>query len=242
MITKDEVLSASPQTNTESNKNETNNNLQAEGNDVKLQLTGNECQFNRPGVSDETLRKAGIHRVTADEAFELCGLHKSGIWIPYSDINGKPVMVNGKPYGRLRLDEPTDNCKYSQATNSGSHAYLPFPFTKEFKQGIDLFITEGCFKCLSLVETTEYKAVALPGLYGYAHGELLPELKAALDFLKPSRVLFIGDSDTCLNYRFSIAAVKLAELIKPIPLLLPRLPLNGPKGIDDLKESINHEI
>jgi hypothetical protein len=176
--------------------------------------------------------------VTADEAFELCGLHKSGIWIPYSDINGKPVMVNGKPYGRLRLDEPTDNCKYSQATNSGSHAYLPFPFIQEFKQGIDLFLTEGEFKNLSLVESS-YQAVGLPGLYGYAHGELLPELKAALDFLKPSRVLFIGDSDTCLNYRFSIAAVKLAELIKPIPLLLPRLPLNGTKGIDDLKEALS---
>ncbi len=231
--------SGSQRTGTEGCKIESEYNLQAECNDVKLPLNGNACQFQRPGVSDEFLIKAGIRRVTSDEAFELCGLHKSGIWIQYYDIDGMPVIVNGKPYGRLRLDEPTDNCKYLQAPNSGCHAYLPFPFIQEFKQGIDLFITEGCFKCLSLAETTKYQAVALPGLYGYAHGELLPELKAALDFLKPSRLLFIGDSDTCLNYRFSIAAVKLAGMIKPIPLFLPRLPLNGPKGLDDLKESLS---
>ena len=238
MTTEQETLSASLQTNTESDKNETMINLTAEGNAVKSQLSGNEYQFNRPGIQDEFLIKARNRHVNAEEALELCGLRKSGIWIPYSDINGNPVIINGRPYGRLRLDEPTDNCKYLQAPDSGSHAYVPFPFIQEFKQGIDLFITEGCFKCLSLVEA-QYQAVALPGLFAYAHGELLPELKAALDFLKPSRVLFIGDSDTCLNYRFSIAAVKLAELIKPIPLLLPRMPLNGPKGIDDLKESLS---
>lgn len=192
----------------------------------------------RPGISQETIIKAAIRRVKAIEALNLVGIEAEGILIPYFEINGEPVLLNnGKPYGRLRLDEPTDDRKYTQATKSGSHAYL-VPFIREFKEGLDLFLTEGEFKCLALIESG-YQAVALPGLYGYVEDELLPELKAALDFLKPSRVFFIGDSDTCLNYLFSIAAVKLAELIKPIPLLLPRLPLIGPKGIDDLKEELS---
>lgn len=66
----------------------------------------NPPKFNRPGISDETLIKAGISRVTAEEAQKLCGFAAAGIWIQYFDIDGKPIVSNGRPYGRLRLDKP----------------------------------------------------------------------------------------------------------------------------------------
>ena len=66
-------------------------------------------------------------------------------------------------------------------------------------------------------------------------------MKDAITHLQPEKIVFVGDSDTSLNYRFSIAAVNLAKLVAPIPVLLPRLPLNGPKGIDDVREAVSHE-
>lgn len=193
--------------------------------------------LSRPGISRETLLLVGIKWVSAEEAFKLCGIYESGIWIPYLDIHGNPIIIKGKAYGRLRLDKPIGDMKYYQAPDTGSRVYMPWTFLDRYKPHEFLYLAEGEFKCLSIAEEG-YQSAALPGFYGYAHGELLPELKALLDKLRPSKIYFIGDNDTCLNFRFSIAAVKLAELVSPIPIYLPRLPLNGPKGIDDLKETL----
>ena len=150
------------------------------------------------------------------------------------------IIINGREYGRLRLDEPRGDMKYYQAPDSGSHVYIPYPFASSYKPNEPLYLTEGEFKSLALVEEN-YQSASLPGFYGYAHGELLPDLEALLDKAQPSKIYFIGDSDTCLNYRFSVAACKLAALVAPIPVLLPRLPINGQKGIDDLKCEVKHE-
>ena len=194
----------------------------------------------RPGISLDTLELAGVRRVGEEEAYRLCRLSASGAWILYQDVDGKPVLVNDKPYGRLRLDEPRGNMKYYQVPDSGSHVYIPYPFVERYKSGEPLYLTEGELKTLALAEEG-YPSAALPGFYSYAHGELLPELKALLNKLQPSKIYFIGDNDTSLNFRFSIAAVKLAELVAPIPVFLPRLPLNGPKGIDDFKAEVERE-
>jgi len=191
----------------------------------------------RPGISAETLFRAGVRHVGADEAFTLCGMRASGIWIPYFYINGNPIVIDGKPYGRLRLDNPRQDQKYHQESGSGCHPYMPSMLNGKWIQGQELFLTEGEFKTLALSESG-YQTIGLPGFYGYSDGEILPELAEALDFLKPSSVLFIGDSDTCFNFRFPVAAVRLAKLIAPIPLMLPRLPLTGPKGVDDVKETL----
>ena len=52
-------------------------------------------------------------------------------------------------------------------------------------------------------------------------------------------ILFVGDSDTATNLDFSRSAHFLAATLMPIPVRLPRLAVNGPKGIDDFKESRN---
>jgi hypothetical protein len=50
----------------------------------------------------------------------------------------------------------------------------------------------------------------------------------------------LGDSDTATNFAFARNALFLANAIKPLPVLLPRLPVNGPgKGIDDCRAALN---
>lgn len=188
----------------------------------------------RPGITNNTLCMAAIKRVSAEEASSLCDLSAEGIWIPYCSRIGNTILINGNPYGRLRIGEPVDEKKYHQALGTGSHAYLPFPFAEDYKAGKPLFLTEGEFKCLSLAESG-YQAAALPGFYGYTNGEIIPELKELIDAVPPSKIYFIGDNDTCLNHLFPVAVMRFAEMVYPIPVYLPRIHLDMPKGIDDVK-------
>ncbi len=199
-------------------------------------------EVKRPGLPPEIMNAAEISWVSHAEAYVKCGLEEAGIWIPYFGIDGAPLEVGGRRYGRLRLDSPRGDMKYFQPPNSGVHAYLPpSDLLKDDGAASDLFLTEGEFKALALIDAG-YLAVGLPGFFAYTSDEgrhvLLPELKCFLDRMRPPRIFFVGDSDTALNHYFSIAAVTLAELVSPIPVLLPRLPLGGPKGVDDLKEAL----
>ena len=193
----------------------------------------------RPGISAEMLARAGVRRVSAAEAHELCGLEQGGLWLRYRTLDGEAVLDNGKVYGRLRLDKPQGSKKYHQAFGTGVHAYVP-PGLENQPTGGDLTGVEGEFKAMSLTEAG-FPAIGLSGFFGFAQKggeELVPELAAAIARLKPARILFSGDSDTALNYQFSVAAVRFAQRVHPIPVYLPRIPLNGPgKGADDCREA-----
>ena len=70
----------------------------------------NDGEIRRPGVSAEFLRARGVRHVEAEEAKALLGFPTSdgGLWIPYASFDGEgPLMVDGKQYGRLRLDKPS---------------------------------------------------------------------------------------------------------------------------------------
>ena len=192
----------------------------------------------RPGISKEGLATAGVVQVSAQEAAALCCLAEDGLFIPYRTLDEAAVVDGGKPYGRLRLENPREAKKYHQALDTTVHAYLP-PRLKTAAVGGDLFLIEGEFKALSLMEAG-FPAVGLSGFFGFAlkGGEdLAPELAETIERLKPARILFCGDSDTALNYQFAQAAVRLATMVAPVPLLLPRLPYDGPgKGADDCRE------
>ncbi len=200
----------------------------------------------RPGIRPETLRQSRIRRVTAEEAEKLCKCGKSGIWIPYLTLQGHSVLDGGEPYGRLRKDTDAPN-KYHQERDTAAYIYIPSGFAVKFcSSHLEfLIVVEGEFKALSLFED-DYPAIAFPGFFGYSSDrtvntrELLPDLKELLDVYTPGKVYFVGDGDTSLNVKFSIAALNLAKLLDPIPLYLPRLPLNGPKGVDDVKEALLH--
>jgi DNA polymerase-1 len=175
----------------------------------------------RPGISDEFLAKAGV-TVLADPA----RLH-----IPYHDIAG-----NFTDHFRDRFKSPVTGTdgkeqRYSQPFQSGMYAYLPpFPFAK----GEDLYLTEGEFKGLALCEAG-YNAVALPGLYCYCDQVLLPELRDAVELIAPPTIFFIGDADTLFNLDFYRSAAFLADAFPNIPVRLIQPPLDGPKGVDDVR-------
>jgi len=188
----------------------------------------------RPGISPATLVLAGIRRVSSGEAFELCGLPASGIWIPYFDAQGRTITINGREYGRLRLDEPRGDMKYYQPPDSGSHVHIPYPFAGSYKPDEPLYLTEGEFKSLALAEDG-YNSAALPGFYGYQDGEIIPELKELMDAITPSRIYIVGDNDTSMNHLFSVAVMRFAMMVHPIGVFLPRIPLDMSKGIDDVK-------
>jgi hypothetical protein len=201
---------------------------------------------NRPGISSKVLQLARIRRVDAADAEQLCGLAQPGNWIPYFDLSGTEVIEDGRPYGRLRLDTPIGEMKYFQRRDSGVHAYLPPPLSVTVPRG-DLFIIEGEFKALALSESG-FPAIGSSGFYGWrkrdeeGQASLVHEFADVVAHLRPSRILFCGDSDTALNYQFADAAVSLARLVA-VPVLLPRIPIGGPgKGADDCKETLGTEF
>lgn len=199
----------------------------------------------RPGISNGMLARAGVQRVSAAESMTLCGEEAGGLWLPYRDPSGGAIMDGNKPYGRLRLDRPKDSKKYHQAAGTTVHVYLPPEPTTPPDAGGDLFIIEGEFKSLSLAEAG-FAAVGISGFYGFAMkggAELVPELAGVTEKLKPARIFFCGDSDTALNSQFAVAAVRLAKLLQPIPVWLPRMPRNGPgKGADDCREVLKESF
>lgn len=187
----------------------------------------------RPGISAATLAALGICHVGADEAFELIGQRFAGLYIPYG------VHVGGKPFGRLRLDRPEADRKYTQGADSGVHPYIPALPGLETQP--DLVIVEGEFKAIALCEAG-IRAIGISGFYGFMHeGEWCPRLAKHLKEHPPERILFLGDNDTALNFHFSDAAVKLAALASAVPVSLPRIPLSMPKGVDDCREQLGIE-
>ena len=198
------------------------------------------CAVVRPGIASQVLATAGVRPVSADEASSLCGHHHAGLWLPYHTLDGQPVMVDGKAYGRLRLEVPTGGMKYAQAPKTGVHAYFPPGLSALVHDGVALTIVEGEFKALALV-AVGIPAIGISGFYGFqvaGGGALLPEIAAFMRERSFLRVAFLGDTDTALNWQFADAACKLRDLLPGIRVVLPRLPLDGPKGADDCIEAM----
>jgi hypothetical protein len=192
----------------------------------------------RPGISPAMLERAGVWPVTGVEAEALCGLAEPGLFLPYRTIDGSTILDQGKPYGRLRLQNPQSSKKYHQAFGTTVHVYLPPELGDDFASR-PMHIVEGEFKALALTEAG-FPAIGISGFFGFAEkgGEkLVPELATVMERLKPARIFFCGDSDTALNYQFAIAAIRAAKLLAPAQMLLPRIPIGGPgKGVDDCRE------
>ena len=146
------------------------------------------------------------------------------------------MIVKDRPFCRIRLDKPLNGAKYLQARDTGSQLFIPQgpPFWKE------LVIVEGEFKAMSLCEAG-IRAVGIGGITSaMKDGELIADLDRILRKYPIEKVLFLGDSDTALNFDFSREACKLAKkLPEGCILRLPRIPLSAPgKGIDDIRESL----
>lgn len=218
----------------------------------------------RPGISDATLERLEIRRVTASEAKVYTGTYDSGIYIPF-----KGVECFGGPYGRLRYDKPQGDKKYHQRAGSKVHNYIQDGLT--LHNG-DLIFVEGEFKAISLTEAG-FPAVGtsgfhswgknikfIPGLpledrdetdvltkkekeQGLGHKVLHRETVQLLKKLSPKRVVFVGDPDTALNLSFGNAMCSFADLLPELPLAIVRIPYDAPhgKGVDDIRESMGQD-
>lgn len=187
------------------------------------------------------LDAAGVREVEANEARTAIGYESPGLLIPYRNPDGSPLTVNGTPFCRLRLRNPSAGAKYLSPAGSGSQVYFPPDLRALLLPGCVLGIVEGEFKALALVEAG-FPAVGIGGISSACprsesgEPELLPALAHLVAEVRPSRIAFIGDSDTCLISDFAREAVKLAKLAG-VPVVLPRIPLDAPgKGPDDLRE------
>lgn len=193
--------------------------------------------ISRPGIRPETLESLGIRHVDSAQAKELCGIAASGIWIPFSK-----TFDLGKPYGRLRLAESYNGRKYHQQSGSNVHAYIPECLAPV---GGDLVIVEGEFKAICLNESG-IPAVGISGFFGWGRKtndqwELLPEVLQLIEGKNVTRLLFLGDSDTSLNWQFCVAAIALTKAAD-IPVVLPRIRLDAPgKGVDDVKATMTED-
>ncbi len=191
-------------------------------------------EINRAGISPETLRVAGIRFSDKPEP--------RSIEIPYHDPHGKPT---GFCRWRLPRERPNGQ-KYHQLPDTGTRAYIPPPL-HSFAPSGDLVIVEGEFKALALIEAG-IKAIGLPSFNTYTRDDkddpqLMEGIADAIRYTKPDRILFLGDSDTATNYEFARNAVFLSNTAKPIPVVLPRIPVGGPgKGIDDCREALGAEF
>jgi putative DNA primase/helicase len=208
--------------------------------------------FNRPGVSDDFLARAGCHHVGGDECVKLYGCRAEGIAIPFHLLDGQPIGDNKKPFARIRLYDGTQSQKYHQRGGSGTHIYIPHNF-RALARGATLVLTEGEFKALSLAEDG-FAAIGLPGISGAMRNvdgepKLHNELVEVMEFYKPVRVLFLGDSDAVLNSDFSREAAKLHKVLFDSKqfsfiqeLRVAVCLLGGPKGADDVRGAMGTEF
>jgi len=188
----------------------------------------------RPGVSNESLAANGIGRVNGLYAAKYIGYETSGILIPYHNIDGTPLIINSKPFARVRLDAPV-NAKYLSPKGGGSQLYIPVGLKAADRC---LILCEGEFKALSLSECG-YPAVGLGGICGaMPKGTLLPALRHIIEQGEITKVYFLGDADSAFIHNFAREAVKLANGLPSLEVYIPMIGLNdGGNGIDDVKDS-----
>jgi hypothetical protein len=185
----------------------------------------------RPGVSAATLYEAGIREVSATEAEVLLGYRSAGIAIPYRELSGAAVKVNGRPFNRLRLHQPSSSAKYLSPARSGCQAYFPPKLRQLLLPGCTLSIVEGEFKALALVEAG-FPCVGIGGISSACpknskgEPELLSSIAHIIAEVRPAALAFIGDADTALIPEFAREALKLAKLAE-VPVILPRIPFNA---------------
>ncbi|MAS93133.1 MAG: hypothetical protein CMO55_08045 [Verrucomicrobiales bacterium] len=198
-----------------------------------------------PGVDESTVDAAGIRFVEANIALELCGISQAGRIFRYRNLDGSDVLDDDKAFVRLRLSKPLGKMKYFQRKGSRPHAYLPPRIIdREFSKGNALFVIEGEKKALALCDAG-VAAVGISGFYGFADksDELVPELDEVIDWIRPSQIVFAGDSDVVFNAQFTDAALRLRDLLPSYDIRCMSVLQNAPgKGFDDCRAALGQDF
>lgn len=193
----------------------------------------------RPGISNNVLISAGIRYSDYPEP--------GSIAIPYWTAEGE---ITG--FTRYRRPDGSPNGKYYQEPDSEVYAYYAPGFFRRhpdipFRLAANsIVLVEGEFKCLSLLEEG-VPAIGIPSFIVYMRDEngnrrLLRDLQVSFSREKPAVIYYLGDSDTATNFEFSRQAAFLASAAYPAKIMLPRIPIDQPKGIDDCKEALGEKF
>ena len=151
------------------------------------------------------------------------------------------MIVNDRPFGRLRLDRPVNGAKYLSSRDSIRHSYT---FHRGFPFGKELVITEGEFKAFVPLRSWHSGGWNRRHLgSAMVEGKLIPDLARAVSKYHPKIVYFLGDSDAAFLFAFSREAVNLARALpEGYNVRVPRIPISLPKGIDDCREQLGEEF
>lgn len=148
-------------------------------------------------------------------------VHSSAIMIPYTDMNGEPVLDTGVPFFRAKLITAKNGMRYMSPAGSKNHLYIPNCFKKAFENCDILVITEGEKKAAKAVK----HGIAAVGLAGVdmwfesfardkakieaeelgldapkltTETEIMRELLDLIDKIKPTKIVVLFDSDGAL--------------------------------------------
>ena len=172
----------------------------------------------------ETLEESGIPRDVADklnyrnatptDVEEVLGYPISGCWtVAYTNPDGSPVMVDGKPFARVRQPDGSKP-KYLTPKGAGNRIYFsPLLKPAVLDSSKPLLVTEG-EKCTDSANHHGFPFIGLAGVYSFkdkANPNGLPEL---LEINWRHRdVLIVFDSDIHTNTHVQEAMFQLAELV-----------------------------
>jgi hypothetical protein len=220
-------------------------------------------QLAESGISPDTAQKAGVYRVSTEDArrrlgfvggvFERATL--SGLAFPYRDPRTGQHLLT-----RLRPDVPVDGRKYVAPIGSRNHFYIP-DATPQLLEDVrfDVLIVEGEKKALAVAEVVGHRALVV-GIGGVWNWRTSDKEKRPLrdrpgsetvrvnsrpleDFewihWNGRRVFVVFDSDGAKNTDVQKAEQALcAELRKrksyPLVVSIPTAPDGSKQGIDDL--------
>ena len=206
------------------------------------------------GIPYETLEASGIPRDIADQlnyrnltpadVEDALGYPMTGCWgIKYTNPDGSDVLVDGKPFVRVRCPEGVKP-KYRTRKGAGNRIYFsPLLDPAMLSSSKPLMITEG-EKCSDSANHHGFPCIGLAGVHNWkdkANRDGLPELKE-INFKDGRQVLICFDSDLTTNPNVLEAAYSLAKWLchydsvrdaKPYFVQLPCELDGGKNGIDD---------
>lgn len=208
------------------------------------------AQFARWGLSAEEAERAGLYGVEDASTIDPSYPAEPAIVIPYFDVEGVPLIVNGVAFTRIRRlvdTTPVEGfrqqkvAKYLQSPNTGVQIYFP-RIGGSWKDvatntAIPIVITEGEAKAI-VCSLRFAPTIALGGVYSFTdtNGRLHPAL-AAITWAGRD-VYVVYDSDAAYNTKISAAESRLAdELFYKLRarLKIVRLPglADAKVGLDD---------
>lgn len=194
----------------------------------------------RSGLSDETIRGAGLYSATNETTAMLVGFGRSSaLAFPYLH-----TATNGKlPFTLVKFDKPDAKGKrYAQPKGSGNRLYIPPTLDPAVLRDprVTLYITEGEKKCLKAVQEG-LPCVSVSGVDSWrsrvdGKSEPIPDLDRIV--WKDRTVYIVYDSDLAHKAPVRWAEYRLARELrdrgaKVFAIRLPGEP-NGEKvGLDD---------